>query len=100
MNKKSLRQYLGTNLSFGIMTIFSTLTFMMQICSALITIKGGGVLNNIDYTLFQLKISITRDTYSHVYTIGNYPLIPIVGGLIYNSYIMLKNHKIKNKVDS
>ncbi len=100
MNNKLVFDCSTRNLSFGIITIFTILTFMMQICSALLTIKGGGVLNNVQYTLFELKISVTRDTYSHVYNIGNYPLIPILGGAIYNIYIIVKNHRSKDKVNS
>lgn len=73
---------------------------MMQICSALLTIKGGGILNNVQYTIFELKISVTRDTYSNVYSIGNYPLVPILAGIIYNIYILVKNHRTKDKINS
>jgi hypothetical protein len=73
---------------------------MMQIFSALHTIIGGGVLNSVQYTIFGLKISTTRDTYSHVYSMGNYPLIPILCGIIYNIYTIVKNYRVKDKVDS
>jgi hypothetical protein len=72
---------------------------MMQLYSALYTISGGGVLNDIQYTIFQIKINVTRDTYSHVYNIVNYPLLPIFTGILYNIYCMIKNRKIKATVN-
>jgi hypothetical protein len=100
MNKKLVYNCSTQNLCFGILTIFATLSFMMQICNALLIIKGGGALNNVQYTIFELKISITRDTYSHIYKIVNYPLIPILGGVIYNIYNIARNHWRKEKTDS
>lgn len=100
MNKRLVYNCSTKNLFFLIMTIFATLTFIMQIYSSLLTIKGGGILNNIQYTIFGLKINVTRDTYSHVYNIMNYPLIPITYGVIYNIYIIVKNHMAKYKIDS
>jgi hypothetical protein len=82
------------------MVIFATLSFMMQLKSALLTIKYGGVLNDVQYTLFQLKISISYDTYSQNYNIGNYPLIPILAGVLYNIYIIVKKLMIKDKIDN
>jgi hypothetical protein len=83
-----------------IIVLFATLTFMMKICSALNTIIGGGVLNSVQYSIFELKISVTRGTYSHVYNIGNYPLIPVLCGVIYNIYIIVKGYRGKNRVDA
>lgn len=100
MDKRFVYNCSTQNLSFWIIAIFAVLTFMMQICSALLIIKGGGILNNVQYTIFELKISVTRDTYNHVYSIGNYPLIPILGGVIYNICIIVKNRCIKDKIDS
>ncbi len=100
MNKKSVFNCASRNIYFGIVTIVATFTFMMQICNALLTIEGGGILNYVHYTLFVISISITRDTYSQVYNIVNYPLIPILIGIIYNVYIIIKNNKNKEKVNS
>lgn len=99
MDKKLVCNISNRNLAFWVLAIFTTLTFMMQICSALTEIKGGGVLNGVKYNIFELEISVTMNTYSNVYSIYNYPLIPIVAGLIYNAWISIKNSKVKEKTN-
>lgn len=95
MNKKLISKVISKNLFFLFLSGLATLTFMMQVTSALHIIKDGGTINCIGYTLFRMKIEITGQTYSHIYTIDNYPLIPIFAGLIYNIYILIKNY-LKN----
>jgi len=100
MNDKAHSKIASKNLTFLIITIFATMTFMLQVCSALSTIKGMGTLNNIQYTIFQLKITVTNDLFgkhNYLYNIFNYPLIPISIGVIYNIYIVVKNYINENK---
>lgn len=94
MNRKLLLENSNRNLGFGVLTILATINFMVQIYTSLLTIRGG-VLNNIQYSIFALTISVTQDSYSHVYTIVNYPLIPILVSIIYNIYIIFKNYRNK-----
>ena len=82
------------------MSVFATITFIMHVTSALYTIIGLGTLNSIGYTPFQLKIDVTRDTYNHIHIISNYPLIPILAGVIYNIYIWIKSYRNKDIVSS
>ncbi len=100
MNKKLLYKLVYRNLSFGFLTIIATLYFMIQIFTTLLPIRSGGILTNIQYNIFGLKISVVEDTYSHVYNIFNYPLLPILAGVIYNIYIIIKNHRNKDNVSS
>ncbi len=100
MSKRLVYNCSTRNLYLGIMTIYATIIFMMQIYSALLTIKGEGTLTNIQYTIFELKISVTRESYSPVYSIYNYPLIPILVGIVYNIYCTVKNYCIKDKINS
>lgn len=100
MNEKLATKISKQNIALFIITIFAIITFIMQLYSALLTIEGGGVLNSVNYTIFGLKINVTREPYNSVYIISNYPLIPILGALIYNTYIIIKNHKVKNTVVS
>lgn len=97
MDKKMAAKVANKNLSFIIVTIFAILTCIMALDRAIIPLKNGGMLNNVEYTLFYVKIDVSAKTYRDVYTIGNYPLIPIVGGIIYNSYISIKNRKHKEE---
>ena len=100
MNKKLISQVTNKNLIFLIMSVFATITFMTQVTNALYTIIGSGTLNSVEYTLFLLKIDVTRGTYNHIYTISNYPLIPIFAGVIYNIYIWIKIYRNKDIVST
>jgi len=95
MNKKTDSRYLYSNISILIITIFATLTFVMQINSDLRLIEVRGVLNNIQYSILQIKLNETIGTYNTVYSILNYPLIPMVGGILFNIYAIIKNHLLK-----
>lgn len=59
MNKKQASQIANRNLSFVVITTFASITFMMQIVSDLYSVKSGlGTLNNVSYTLFQLRFVV------------------------------------------
>ena len=102
MNKKSNSEIAYRNLTFLIISIFATIYFMMEVTSALHTIKYNGMLGNVQYTIFQLKITVTNDLdgSNYLYNIFNYPLIPISAGLIYNIYIMIKGFRNRNIINS
>jgi len=99
MNKKLISQVTVRNLNFLILSMIATITFMMQVTNAIYTIKGSGTVNCVGYTLFQLKIDVTRDSYNHVYIINNYPLLPIFAGVIYNIYIWIRSYRNKDIVN-
>ncbi|PKM93506.1 MAG: hypothetical protein CVU84_15110 [Firmicutes bacterium HGW-Firmicutes-1] len=98
MDKKLISQVISKNLTLLILSIMASVNFMMQVSNALYTPKGMGELNvnSVVYTLFQLKIDITQGTYNHLYSIHNYVLIPVILGLIYNIYILVKVFKNKD----
>ncbi len=102
MDKKSVRRCLNINVNIAIITIFQTLFFMKQIKDTLLLTgsQGTGVLNDIRFTIFALKISITFGTDRQVYTIINYPFILLAFGILYNLYFYNKNYKKKEKIDS
>ena len=94
MDKKSISKITSTNLSLLIITIFATLSFINELNSALIGLQHGGTLNSLTYSILQININTTElGTYNHTYTVGYYPLVGIVGGIIYNSYIKIKNYR-------
>jgi len=101
LNKKSVHRCLNVNLNIAIITIFQTLFFMKQIRDTLLMTgsHGTGVLNDVGYTIFALKISITFGTECQVYNIINYPLILLVIGVLYNLYIYSKYHRNKDKIN-
>jgi hypothetical protein len=66
MDRKLFYRILNQNIGFFILTIFATITFIMQIDNALSTVKGGGILNIIDYTILGLKMTVTMDKYNQV----------------------------------
>lgn len=99
MNKKLNFEISRVNLAILIITIFGTLTFMLQLTNALDTIKSTGTLNSIEYNIFQVKMRETNHlfgVYNRLYIIDNYPLISITAGVIYNIRIMIKN-RLKGK---
>jgi hypothetical protein len=97
MNRNITSKHLNRNLEFFIVAVGASLTFLMQIHSALFSITGGGVINNVQYSIFHIEIDVSfNTTFSHVYDIWNYPLIPIFAGLIYNAYALFKNYKTKD----
>lgn len=97
MEKKSDSKYLYSNISFLIMTAFATFTFMFQISNALQLIVGRGVLNNIQFSILQIKLNETLGTYNTVYSIANYPLIVIGGCVLFNIYAIIKNHLLNKQ---
>jgi hypothetical protein len=91
--RKKVFEILNKNICIFIMTIFATITVIMNIYGALILIKGGGTLNDVQYSLFSFKLDMIRDGYGYKREIFKYPLIPIGFGILYNSYLMFKNRK-------
>lgn len=101
MDKKLNDTIIRTNLIFLILSISTTILFIVKIGFILFTeCKGVGVLiYDVKSTIFMIKIYVTNYHYNSIYTIANYPLIPLAGGIIYNLYVMIKNQSTK-KVDS
>lgn len=97
MDKKADSKYLYSNISFLIMVIFATFTFTLRIYSALQLIVGKGVLNNIQYSILEIKLNETLGTYNTVYSIVNYPLITICGGILFNIYAIIKNYLLNKQ---
>jgi len=97
MNKKVFSKIIGRNLNFAIVTLFTLLIFINQLVSALSTIEYGGQLNSFKYSVIMIELDVTNRGYNNVYEIGNYPLIPIVAGVIYNIYIYIKVNLNKDK---
>ena len=100
MNRKLFDNLLSRNICFGILTIIAMIKFVIQISNPLFNLSHGFVLNNVQYTIFEMKISETMGTYTHEYNIFYYPLIPILVGMIYNIYIIIKCHRNEDDVNS
>ena len=99
MNKKLISQVINKNLSFLVFSILTTLYFMRDVNQALYTPNDMGPLtiNSVGYTLFNLKIDVIHGSFHNLYIINNYPLIPLLMGIIYNIYILVKIYRNKDK---
>lgn len=100
MNKKLISQVVSININTLIFLIIMMVNFMRDVKQALYAPVDMGPLNvnNVGFTIFQMKIEVTQQGLSHLYTIGNYPIIPIFVALLYNGYILFKVYR--NKTDS
>ena len=100
MNNKLSSQVIMNNLWILTFSIITTVDFMRDVYQALYTPKDMGILNvnSVGYTLFSLKIDVIQGSIHNLYTIYNYPLIPILGGIIYNIYILIKIHRNKDSL--
>jgi len=96
-NKRLNSNPITINLFFLAMAILETSNFMWKICGELYTRKGldALIVNKVSYTLLELKFDITQGTYNHVFTVWNYPLIPISFAIMYNIYFAVKISKNK-----
>jgi len=99
MNKELSSEVITKNLCILAFSIITTVNFMRDINQSLYTPKDMGALNvnSVGYTLFSLKIDVIQSSFHKLYTIYNYPLIPIFVGIIYNIYILVKIHRNKYK---
>lgn len=95
MKKKLDDSIIRINLIFLIMSLLTTIVLMVRVVWVLDRIKYGNKIYDINYTIFLLKVYATNYHNNSVYIIGNYPLIPIGAGIIYNLFTMTKN-----KIDS
>ena len=98
MNNKLRLRVINQNLSILVLTILTTINFMRDVNQSLYTPKDMGPLNinSVGYTLFSLKIDVIQGNFHKLYTIYNYPLIPIFIGIIYNIYFLVKIHRNKD----
>lgn len=99
MNKKLSSQLINQNLSFLVLAILMTVNFMRDVKQSLYTPKDMGPLsiNSVTYTLFSMKIDVIQGNFHNLYTIYNYPLIPIFIGIIYNIYFWSKTYRNKDE---
>jgi len=98
MDKKLISKVISTNITFSILTVIATVNFMMHIYQTLWVPQGAvahSVLS-INYTLFKLTINVSHGELLKVYTVDNYPLIPIAFALAFNIYYAVKVHRIKD----
>lgn len=86
---------ISRNLYFLVFTIITTLYFLRDVYQSLYTPKNKEMLNvtSVQYTLANLKIDVVQGSFHNLYTLYNYPLIPILLGIIYNIYFFVKIYK-------
>lgn len=96
MDKKKCFAIGGRNLNFLVVVFFATITFMMQISTTFDVLRFDGPIINISYNIFRVKIA-TATAYRNI---PNYPLIPIIPGIIYNIFVMIKNRSKGEEVES
>lgn len=97
LDKKMFSKVIGKNLYFIFLTVFTLFMSIRELRNALSTIEYGGQLNSFKYSIIMIKLDVTNRDYNHVYEIGNYPLIPIAAGVIYNGYFYIKIKLKKDK---
>ncbi len=97
MNEKVFSKIICKNISFIIMTLLALYMSINRLRSPLYIIENGGQLNSFKFSIIMLKLDVTNRGYNHIYEIGNYPLIPIIVGIIYNIYIYIKINLNKDK---
>lgn len=90
--KKKIIGIIDRNLNFIIVTFFSLLMSINQLKTALFVIRDGGKLNDLKYSIIMLKLDITNGDYQHIYEVGNYALVPILIGVIYNIFIRIRTY--------
>ena len=92
MNKKLISQIISKNLYILVFSIITTVYYMRDVYQALYTPSGMGdlTINSVGYTLLSLKIDVIQGSFHNLYTVYNYPLVPIFIGIIYNIYILVK----------
>lgn len=95
MDKKLNDSIIRINLIFLILSILAAVMFVVKVGSSLYRITCGGILYDVNFTIFLLKIYATDYHNNSTYIIFNYPLIPIGAAIIYNLFAMIKNNKEK-----
>jgi hypothetical protein len=99
MNKKIASKIASQNIYFLILLILTITFFMKDVNQAFYTPNDIGELsiNSVGYNLLNLKIDVVERGQHTLHTIYNYPLIPIVIGIIYNIYNLLYINKNKQE---
>lgn len=85
MSKRS--KFIGVNICMLFLTVVALHNFISditRIISSLISTEG---LHSVQYSF----ISVTVKGLESNYSVGNYPLIPLVVGLIYNISFMIRD---------
>jgi hypothetical protein len=97
MNKKS-KFNTGSNLCFLILTSFAFISMLQQISNAFATIKGLNTEFTIKFTIIKLIISANSAGFNHIYIIYYQIAIPIIVGILYNIYYMIRFKKQRKNV--
>jgi len=98
MDRKLISKVISINVTFLILTVMATINFMMHIYQTLWIPQGAVAysLLGINYTLFKLTIKVSQGEFIKVYTVDNYPLIPIAFALACNIYYAVKVYRTKD----
>ncbi|EHJ00421.1 hypothetical protein CDLVIII_3876 [Clostridium sp. DL-VIII] len=99
MNNKLSLRVISRNLYILVFTILTTVNFMRDVNQALYKpeyIAETLNINSVEYSLLSLKIDVIHGSLHKLYTIYNYPLIPIIIGIIYNIYFLVKIYRNKD----
>jgi len=92
MNYKLITKVISRNLFFLIFTIITTVYVFRDVNQVLYAPATIGMVNikGVKFTLFFLQIDVVQGTFKKIYTIFNYPLIPLFLGSLYNIYMLFK----------
>ncbi|MBW7573023.1 hypothetical protein [Caproiciproducens faecalis] len=92
MDQKLLLHVLGRNLFILAFTIIMTGYFMRDVRQALYIPANMGTLSvgGVQYTPLQMNIDVIQNGSHTLYSVLNYPLIPLILGAVYNLYVAVK----------
>lgn len=92
MDQKLLLHVLGRNLFILAFTIIMTGYFMRDVRQALYIPANMGTLSvgGVQYTPLQMNIDVIQNGSHTLYSVPNYPLIPLILGAVYNLYVAVK----------
>lgn len=96
MEKKEARSHVLRNITFLVITILVFLMFVKEIAYAIDAVRHVGSIKSVKFSILQLSIYVSGIHNTTTYNIFNYPLIPMLAGLIYNIYIYIKICKDKS----
>lgn len=88
----------NVNLNLLIITTFGLIMFMNRLVDVLSLLEPEGILNSFEYSFYELNFHIIRqgEEFSRNYTVGIYPILGLIAGIIYNSYIKIKIYINRN----
>lgn len=94
MNKRKISSIARMNILITLSLLGSSIQFIMEVKNTLLFIKNYSTIKSLDFSFYSLTVITTNS----IYNITNIPMIIAFIGLLYNTYVLIKN-SVKNKKD-